>query len=140
MKYLFGLIFLISIDSFAANSIIGSWKFAEYNYEGENHPRPNPNLDLRFSFDKKGYSILQWLRTDEEGFCRRLGSYHIEENEWLVQKTLWVDPENDASCATDLEMHVGYRSITAFKVIENELHLTLALNGKDFIYIFTPVE
>ena len=140
MKLIICICLLLSLNVYAADELIGTWKFTEYIYQGQTQPIPNPNLDLRFTFYKNGYSLLKWLRTDEEGICQRLGTYHLENQNALVQKTVWVDPENDVSCATDLEMHLGYETFTPFEFVNGHLHLKLALNGQDFIYVFTLVD
>lgn len=140
MKLVFSFILLFNLNLFASDELVGSWKFTEYIYEGATHPIPNPNLDLRFTFDRKGHSLLEWFRTDEEGFCQRLGNYKVTKAHWLVQKTVWVNPANDVACANDLEMHLGYQTRTQFKLVNQKLWLKLALNGEDFIYVFTSVE
>ncbi len=140
----FLLIFIItlmtSLSALAAVNLVGSWKFTDYIYEGQTHPRPNANLDLRFTFDDQGISRLKWLRTNEEGFCERLGTYFVQDEKLLVQKTVWVNPANSVDCANDLEMHVGYETKTPFQIVDKKFFLKLSLNGQDFIYIFTSVE
>lgn len=140
MKVFFIIIFFFSHSLLAQESLVGTWKFTDYIYNGQTLPAPNPNLDLRFSFDQKGFSFLKWFRTDEAGFCERLATYKTKTENWLYQKTVWINPSNDPSCANDLEMHLGYETITAFKVQDRKLFLELSLNGEPFIYILTAVE
>lgn len=137
MKIL-GFIFIFLVLSLAkANPIIGTWKFTEYSYEGHILPEPNPDLDLRFTFDDKGFSILKWLRTNESGICERLANYSVEPENILHQKTIWVNPSNDISCGSDPEMKLENETFTNFHIENDKLYLELALDGKPFIYILT---
>ena len=138
IKCVLVLSLLISYSAFAT-SIIGTWKFTEYTYEGNTLPAPNPELDLQFTFKKNGLSILKWLRTDEDGFCQRLANYEIKNDTTLKQKTVWLNPDNDFSCAKDHEMQMGNVTETVFTIKDNKLYFELELNGKPFLYILTKL-
>lgn len=140
MKYLLLIILLGAANTWAqSKSIIGTWKFTQYRYEGHVLPAPNPDLDLRFTFDKKGHSLLKWLRKNEPGFCERIANYQVESKTFVRQKTVWVNPQNDISCAGDLEMKIGNETVTPFQIKDNNLELELGLGGNPFTYILTPV-
>lgn len=140
MKYLFSFVLICSCSVWAQSvSIIGTWKFTQYRYEGQVLPAPNPDLDLRFTFDKEGLSRLKWLRKNEPGICERIATYKIESPNLVRQKTVWVNPQNDISCASDQEMKIGNETVTPFRLQNNNLELELGLGGNPFTYILTPV-
>jgi hypothetical protein len=136
MKFLFMLVLLLNTQVFANTSLVGTWKFTAYIYNGQTLPIPNPDLDLRFVFYSNGYSRLRWFRLGEEGFCERKAKYEIT-NHVLHQKNIWINPNNDRSCAGDSEMRPNAETFTSFRVIDRLMYLELALDDKAFVYVFT---
>ena len=137
MKLAF-LIFLFAQSGMTAG-LIGTWKFTEYTYEGQTQPAPNPQLDLRFTFNDQGISLLKWFRTDESGFCERTAEYKVENKNKLRQKINWLNPLNDANCSKDPDMQLGHETVTAFRIEKNKLAFELELNEKPFLYILTSI-
>lgn len=117
-----------------APSIIGSWQYDGFFYEGTRYPNPNPDLILTFSFLGNGISHLYWHRLGEEGFCERRADYRVEDN-LLFQSVTWINPKNHRDCAKDPDMQPGDETETRFRLSESELHFFFDLNGKEFIYI-----
>lgn len=131
-------VFFCSTNVFA-DLIQGEWKYIAYIYQGQRAPLPNPNLDLRFTFDGSGLSKLKWTRANEDGFCERLAEYSIEEGNLLRQFVTWVNPDNHISCSSDTDMRLGSLSFTPFLIFENELQLRLEINGEPFFYVLKRI-
>lgn len=134
MKMLFILTLFCGLSS-PAQSLTGMWKFSGYIYDGQIQPPLNPDLDLRFIFYSNGYSKLRWFRHHENGFCERKAIFKVEGS-ILHQKTIWLNPGNDRSCANDPEMRPRSETYTPFRIEKNQLFLDLGLDDKPFIYIF----
>lgn len=122
-----------------ALTIIGTWQYAGFRYNGDTYPNPNPNLVLKFSFDAEGNSHLIWYRTNEPGFCERRGEYRVNGDE-LWQKTTWVNPENDRSCASDPDMQLARETTTRFLLTADDLTFVLSLDGCDFFYLLRAAQ
>jgi hypothetical protein len=120
-------------------TIIGTWQYAGFRYDGDTYPKPNPNLILKFTFDADGKSHLIWYRTNEAGFCEKRGEYQVQGDK-LWQKTTWVNPANDRSCSSDPDMHPGRETTTRFLLSEGELAFVLSLDGRDLFYLLRPVQ
>lgn len=134
------LIFVgVLMTNAALANIIGTWQYAGFIYDGQEYPLPNPNLDLRFSFNENAVSHLKWLYKDQEGFCERVANYEIRSNEYIFQKIIWVNPQNHVSCSKDTDMQLGRESLTHFRTDEDRLMLDLELNGKPFVYILKKI-
>ena len=120
-------------------SIIGTWKFTSYRYQGQELPIPNPDLDLRFTFDDNGYSNLKWFRYNEPGHCQRVAEFNLKMDYVLYQKTIWVDSENEFSCSSDPDMRLGTESFTNYDFDNGQLLLKLDLAGESFVYVKTKL-
>lgn len=129
----------MSVLVLTALSIIGTWQYAGFRYNGDTYPIPNPNLVLKFSFDTDGKSHLIWYRTNEPGFCEKRGEYQVRGDE-LWQKTTWVNPKNDRSCSSDPDMQLGRETTTRFQLSEGELVFVLNLDGRDFFYLLRAAQ
>jgi hypothetical protein len=116
------------------DQIIGSWRYIGFNYQGEFHPPLDDKLKLVFSFAEDGTSDLSWDYQDSMGMCHRKGEFSIEGN-ILVDKIVWVDPENMESCGSDPDMQVGRETRTPIQVEGNRFMMSLELSGEPFIYI-----
>src|SRR5215218_7481373 len=106
------------------NSLLGIWLFTAVIYQNQLAPPPNPSLQLRISFLSSTRNEIFYYRTNERGYCRRWAEYHIENTD-LIQKVVEVDPDNDASCASDVDMQMDSISKTAFEIKDEKLHLHL---------------
>ncbi len=119
--------------------LIGRWKFTRYNYQGRELPLPNPNLNLFYEFYNTGTSRLWWTRSNEEGFCERIGSYSFDGS-LLSDQVLWVNSKNNIDCGKDPDMLTGRKVSTKAIVLNNELRTELTLKGEPFIYIWEKQE
>ena len=118
--------------------LIGTWSYDGYIYQDQRQPRPNPNLDLRFTFKNDGRVNLYWSRSNEIGFCEREAKYSLADN-LLSQDIDWVNPQNMSECQNDLDMQLGRKSVTQIGIVEDELHFYLDLNGSEFIYVLKKI-
>jgi hypothetical protein len=132
------ILFLI-LSAFGAPNIdpavIGTWKYVAYNFDGHTQPRPNLDLDLRFTFRNDGTSDLTWHYDNEEGFCERTAQFQTQSDGWIYQKVTWVNTANHISCSRDADMQMGRESVTSYEVTGDKLMFKLELNGQPFIYI-----
>src|SRR5262245_30056746 len=87
-------------------SILGTWQYDGFTFEGHRYPPSDPALIVTFTFSDDGLSRLRWQRSDEAGFCERVAEFKVE-NETLYQKVIWLNPENKFDCAKDPDMVLG---------------------------------
>lgn len=120
--------------------LLGTWKYVAYEYENQVQPIPNPALDLRFSFNQNGIANLKWQYEGENTFCERKAVYEIQNDGWLYQKVIWLNPANHFSCSKDADMQMGSESLTRYRFKDSQLRLELELSGKAFIYILDSVQ
>ena len=135
------LVFLLTFSSFIAHAkdaLEGEWKFVEIIMDDVHYPPPNPDLDLRFTFDGEKISRLYWTRADEVGFCDRLAIYSYG-NEQLYQKIVWVNPHNDLKCAQDQDMQLGGESEIRAVRKNNQLFVDVQFGDKYVVYVFNKV-
>lgn len=117
------------------NSLIGIWIFTSIIYQGHPISRPNPALQIYYTFESNNINEIFYYRTDENGFCKRRAKYQIENNE-IQQTVISVDENNADFCAQDTDMQVGNTSKTKFDVIDNSLRLYLPLGEETIIYVW----
>lgn len=119
--------------------ITQTWLYTGFIYEENHYPAPNPNLQLTFEFTEKGLSKLRWKRSDENFFCERWAQYFLVDS-ILKQETIWLNPENDASCQKDPDMQMGRITINPIRKPDTQtFHLYLELNGKPFIFVLNQI-
>jgi len=128
----------MSATLLAVLTIVGTWQYAGFRYNGDLYPNPNPNLVLLFTFNADGTSHLIWSRKNEAGFCERRGEYRLDADV-LWQKTTWLNPANDRSCASDPDMQPGRETRTPILLSAEELAFILYLDGREFHYLLRPV-
>ena len=128
------LISPMALDS----DLLGSWRYAEYSYQGHTQPIPDPTLDLRFSFTDDQKVKLRWSRDNPAVFCERDAEFQTEDG-WLEQKVVWVHPGNQPNCDEDTDMQLGHVTKTQYKIQGSQLFLYLELSGEPFIYILNRV-
>ncbi len=85
--FIFSFLFLVFSQSVqaipgvpAAVTLAGEWKFTEMIYKGQRMARPNPELNLRWTFFSNGTERLYWDRENIPGFCERFSSFKVENN------------------------------------------------------------
>ena len=130
---------ILSHQIFSILTIIGTWQYAGFQFEGKSYPLPNPELVLQFTFVEDQTVHLKWYRKNEPGFCERKGVYIIKED-LLWQRITWVNPENDVSCAGDPDMQLGRESATRILKVNDRLGLVFDLDGKELLYLLEKVD
>lgn len=118
--------------------LYGKWQYDGFFYDGHRYPNPNLDLELTFTFDRRGQSRLYWTRKSENGFCERIATYQTIGPR-LVQKVTWVNPSNAAECAKDSDMQMGKETEIEICIVGPELSFHFNLNGKPFLYILKRV-
>ena len=117
--------------------LIGYWLYDRYSYQGQEHPRPNPRLLLYFQFFETATNRIWWQRTNEEGFCERIGVYQYNPEACTFTDTIvWVNPENNSECGSDPDMPLGRTATSRLELREGALHMYFELKGEPFVYIF----
>lgn len=119
-------------------NIFGSWQFYAYIYQGHMIPAPNPNLSQIMEFGEDGICRLYYKRSDESGFCERKSTYFIQEDE-LIQKVVWVNPENQSSCAQDTDMQLGHMTSNRVRVVDDVFQLDLPLGDDTIIFLWKRI-
>ena len=115
------------------NQIIGQWLYIGYTYQDEFHSPIDDSLELIFSFESNGSDDLIWRYKDSMGKCHRRGEYIIE-NSILIDKIVWVDPDNMNACGSDPDMQIGRITMTPVEIVGDRLLMKLELSGEPFVY------
>lgn len=118
-------------------SLIGTWQYVGFRFEGNFYPNPNPKLVVEFRFEENGTSNLRWQEKGEDKFCERRADYALN-GDVLWQKVTWVHPENDLFCMRDPDMQLGGESWTRIIFEQELLGLVLSLKGEELIYLMKP--
>ena len=146
MQYLINIfIFLLCIPSLAGIetkgglSIIGQWKFSSFIYQETERPPLNPNLHIYYEFYETGTSRLWWYRSDESGFCERIGKFVFENNK-LSDHIVWVNDDNNVDCSKDPDMQLGKKSLTPAEIIDQKLNIHLNLGDNPITYVWQKQE
>lgn len=121
------------------NSLIGIWLYTSLIYQGHPIPRPNPALQMYYTFESNNVNEIFYYRTDEKGFCKRKAKYQIDNNE-ILQTVISVDENNADFCAQDTDMQIGNTSKTRFETTDNTLMLYLPLGEETIIYVWKRAE
>ncbi len=119
-------------------NIFGSWQFYAYIYQGHEVPAPNPSLTQILEFGTDGVCRLYYKRDDESGFCERKSSYKFENNV-LVQQILWVNPDNQSSCAQDPDMQIGRITTNNARIVGDVFYLDLPMNEDTITYLWKRI-
>lgn len=138
IKWLFLLMVLFSIKSFAREEIIGRWLYVGFIYEGQQFQPLDPNLTLYFDFSEDKTSILQWSWSNTSEVCSRMAIYaydHQQIDQWVV----WLNPNNAGKCSSDPDMRLGSRSQTNYFIKNENLYLELSLDNKPLYYVLKKV-
>lgn len=139
MRFFIGIMILtfgLHSTSHANEKLEGLWKLTYLIYRQQPIPLPNPDLNLYFKFYGNGDSWLHWSRKNEPGFCQRKAIYQSTEN-LIYQKTVWLNPKNDSSCSNDPEMKAASETYTEYRIVNNQLLLSLDLSDEKIVYVFS---
>lgn len=111
--------------------IVGLWTFAALRPVPESASplewqlkAPTATERMIFEFHEDGTDRLRWELLDEGKFCERRGRYQWSNNE-LTTTVTSLHPDNDASCAGDPDMVLGETTVTAARIENSQLILTL---------------
>jgi hypothetical protein len=129
---------LLSIARADSADLYKTWKFTEMIYHGERIPRPNPELNLTWTFFSNGTSRLYWDRGDETIFCERFAHYTYVDSK-LTETNFAVNPNNAYDCKKDPDMQLGSSATTPLTFSNGELHLHLDMSGEELIYVLTDI-
>lgn len=138
-RLIFSLLILISGAAQATDPrLFGRWQFDSLRYQGQEMPRPNPDLILIFEFREDGTDRLSWTRRDETGFCDRTAVYSAADGV-LQELVVWVHPGNRGDCAQDPDMQLGRQASVPYRVENGRLELDLPLSDETLTYLWVPV-
>jgi len=138
MKYLMAMLILLAHQSTFAEILLGEWKYEELIYRGNRIPRPDPNLNLTWTFYLNGTERLYWDRGDMS-FCERFARFKYGF-EILSEKVFAVNPDNASDCQKDPDMQMGRQTHTNLEVRDSEMLLHVPLGDEEIIYVLKKVE
>lgn len=138
MRILTALFIWLSCQSSFAEVLLGEWKYEELIYRGSRIPRPDPNLNLTWTFYHNGTERLYWDR-GEISFCERFANFRYELN-ILHEKVFALNPDNASDCQKDPDMQIGRQTQTQLETAEKELLLHMPLGDEEIIYVLKKVE
>jgi hypothetical protein len=118
------------------SSIIGIWLYASLIYQGHPVARPDPALQMYFTFESDSVNEIFYYRTGETGFCKRRASYRVEQDE-IIQTVISVDENNADFCGQDSDMQLGQTSKVKYQIVDNDLWLYLPLGDETLIYVWS---
>lgn len=127
---------LASPAASAEDSLVGQWEFFMMIYKGQEIPQgPDATLRLRYEFFSTGESRLYWWHEGAGDHCERRGTYSIDEN-YLIDRVHWVDPNNTQDCSHDPDMQNGRETRTPFTFQNGNWLLRLAFGEDDLFYVW----
>lgn len=115
--------------------LIGNWKFVRMILDGQETAAPNPKLHLYFEFRADNVVRVFYNRTDERGFCERLGRYTFEDP-ILYQEIYWVNPKNNDSCSQDTDMQLGVSYTTFLRFRNKDLLMKISMPEGELYFVF----
>lgn len=130
---------LLPANGWPKSYMIGKWQFIGIIFDDVYQDRPNPNLILTFEFNSDGTDILHWKRVGEDGFCERHGQWSLE-NGVLEDEVVWVNPNNNDTCASDPDMQLGKISYTPVWVADGKLYTEFPFADKVMIYVWDNID
>lgn len=138
MKFLITLLLLLACQSLRAEILFGEWKYEELIYRGQRIPRPDPNLNLTWTFYSNGTERLYWDRSEMD-FCERFARFKYNFG-ILSEKVFALNPDNAFDCQKDPDMQLGRQTQSQLDVSDSELHLHVQLGDEEIIYILKKVK
>lgn len=114
--------------------LLGRWQYLRYRYRGAEIPRADPALILTIDF-KKSSNTLAWRRTGDGGSCERRAAYETAGGS-LIQKVVWVSPNNAAGCGADPDMRIGSESRTPYRLRNGTLETDFPLGEETVTYLW----
>ncbi len=103
--------------------------------DGQETAAPNPKLHLFFEFRADNVVRVFYNRTDERGFCERLGRYTFEDS-ILYQEIYWVNPKNNDSCSQDTDMQLGVSYTTFLRFRNKDLLMKISMPEGELYFVF----
>jgi hypothetical protein len=130
------LIGFIATTAYAEDSIVGKWTYYKKIYQGKEMPeQPGATLRLQFEFHADGTDSLSWHHEGEHDHCYRRGEYKVE-GDMLIDKVVWVDPENSPQCASDPDMQDGKSSRTPIHFENGDLFTKIPLGEEEIFFVW----
>jgi hypothetical protein len=119
----------------------GQWKFSGMIFQGNWMPPRDERLDLRYEFTNTGESRLAWSYDNWANLCERRGIYFLEdvveaEKQYLrlVDRTLWVNPNNRDDCSQDPDMQMDRENRSPVRIQNSKLQLDLPFGEDTLTY------
>lgn len=137
MKYLIAIFILFNQHSAIAEVLLGEWKYEELIYQGQRIQRPDPNLNLTWTFFSNGTERLFWNRGGKD-FCERFASFKFEAG-ILFENSFAVNPGNASECNKDPDMQTGRQTQSKLNITDTELLLHVPLGDEEIIYVLKKV-
>ena len=137
MKFLIALLIVIAQQSAFGQALLGEWKYEELIYQGQRIQRPDPNLNLTWTFYPNGTERLYWDRGGKD-FCERFARFKFEAG-ILSESTFAISPDNATECQKDPDMQVGRQTQSKLDVTNTELLLHVPLGDEEIIYVLKKV-
>ena len=107
-------------------------------YNNQRMERPNPALNLRWTFFSNGTERLYWDRGTQD-FCERFAYFQYSNNN-LETLVFAVNPRNGLSCSNDPDMKLGVQAKVRLEIKAQELWLYFSLSDETLIYVLKKVE
>lgn len=138
MKFLIAVFIFLAQLPAIAQKLQGEWKYEELIYRGSRIPRPDPSLNLTWTFFSNQTERLYWDR-GSHSFCERFARFNYDDG-MLSEKVFAVNPDNASDCQKDPDMQIGRQSQSQLDIKSSELQLHLPLGDEEIIYVLKKVE
>lgn len=134
----FFLLIFLNKEVQATLSLTGSWSYVAIRYNGQIIKKPNPDLNIVYTFLNDNKTKLYWDRKDEAGFCERQGD--LQDNGYYFEDTVtWTNPENRFDCHQDPDMQVGKKSTNPYVFRDGYLEIKVLAGDHDFWYVWEKI-
>lgn len=137
MRFLITIFILFSYQLSFAEALLGEWKYEELIYQGQRIQRPDPNLNLTWTFYRNGTERLYWDRSGKD-FCERFARYNYALG-ILNENTFAINPDNASECQKDPDMQADRQTQTQLDITNTELQLHVPLGDEEIIYVLKKV-
>ncbi len=94
---------------------------------------------MHYEFSASGESSLYWWHEGEGDFCRRKGTYRLEEGQ-IVDEVKWLDPKNTSRCGDDLDMRLGRLTRTPYIFYGPDLAIRFHLGDETLDMVWKKLE
>lgn len=137
MRFVIAVLILSAFQPTFAETLQGEWKYEELIYQGHRIPRPDPNLNLTWTFYSNGTERLYWDRGGQD-FCERFCRFKYEDG-LLSENIFAINPDNAFECQKDTDMQAGRQTQSKLDIASTELLLHVPLGDEEIIYVLKKV-